>query len=126
MAPSQDTLLVTAAVVAILVGVMVYNRQVAAKAKGRVAAGGPAAMPSGDPILQRYVHHDGAIVGQAIAVDGDRVILRQGTTLKAVPRTQLDPSPDGLKLVGAIDWAQAERDGALWGERGEASPTEPK
>lgn len=65
-------------------------------------------------LLCQFVHHDGAIVGETVAVDGDQLILKQAGVFKAVPRAQVAPEGDDLRLAGTIDWAAAEAAGAAW------------
>jgi len=114
MAFTQETILAVAGVLVILLGVVFYNNM---RAMQPVARPPGATAASRDPILQRYVHHDGAVVGQAVAVMGDRVLLRQGNVHKAVPRAQLEPAGDELRLMGTVDWMECEKEGAELAQR---------
>lgn len=113
MALATADILTIAAVIVIVLGVIFYNNLQAAQAARRATA----ASPRADPILRRFVHHEGAVVGQAIAVQGDRVLLRQGTVHKAVPLAQLERDGDDLRLLGTVDWMDAEKDGSAWAQR---------
>ncbi len=119
MAFDQLTILTILGVLAILVGVVFFNNMRAM----RPAAKAVPTTPAGEPILQRYVHHEGAVVGQAIAVEGDKVLLKQGNVHKAIPLAQLERSGDELRLLGTVDWLDCEKDGAAWAERLAAANT---
>lgn len=120
MALSSTDLLSVAGVVVILVGVMVYNALRAAKARPAATEpaggifGGPA---TGPDVLHRYVQHGGAIIGQAVAVEDGRVLLRQGTTHRAVPGSKLERAGNELRLVGDLDLSASETEGAAWAAR---------
>ncbi|MES2155914.1 MAG: DUF5749 family beta-barrel protein [bacterium] len=104
---TREQIVAVAGVLAILLGVIVYNNLRAMRPKAKATA-----PDVKDPIIGRYVHHEGAVVGQAIAVHGDRVLLKQGNIHKAVPRAQLEPVGDELRLMGTVDWMDAEKEGA--------------
>jgi hypothetical protein len=118
-----------AAVLVVLLAVLVYNHfrtrhgdtpqpQAAAdaaaapKSKGR---SGPE--PTVDPLLSRFAHHEGEVVGETVAVEGDNLILKQAGVFKAVPRAAASLDGTEVKLTGAIDWDQARAQGAGWLER---------
>ncbi len=136
MAFSQDQLLTLAGVLAILFGVIVYNNVMALRGKGRVAGTAPftppepkpaaaaADAPMVDPLLVKFAHHEGSVVGETVAIDGDKLILKQAGTFKSVPKAQAEVKSDEVVLTGPIDWTQAEIDGAAWyaAKRSEADP----
>jgi hypothetical protein len=120
MALSSTDLLSVAGVVVILVGVMVYNALRAAKARptGAGPAGGSfGGAVTGPDVLQRYVQHGGAIIGQAVAIEDGRVLLRQGLTHRAVSEAKLERAGNELRLVGDIDLVASEAEGAAWAAR---------
>jgi hypothetical protein len=112
---TQEEILSVAGVLVILVGVVVYNNMRAMRPRP-AAAVNPTATTE-QPIVGRYVHHEGAVVGQAVALEGSRVLLRQGNVHKAVPLEQLERVGDELRLMGTIDWMESEREGSQWAAR---------
>lgn len=134
MALDNTQLLTLAGVLVILFAVIVYNNVMAARARAKTAG---TASTSGaglgsrstssapvDPLLVKFARHEGSIVGESVALDGDRLILKQAGVFKAVPKAQARVEGDDLVLTGAIDWTQAAADGAAWhaGHRAEAVP----
>lgn len=135
MALDNTQLLTLVGVLVVLFAVIVYNNVAAARARGKgkdasPASGGSSATRSSttgapvDPLLVKFARHDGSIVGESVALDGDRLILKQAGVFKAVPKAQARVEGDDLVLTGAIDWAKAAADGAAWhaGHRAEAVP----
>lgn len=134
MALDRTQLLTLVGVLAILFAVIVYNNIVAARARSGAARGtgtksGKAASSSAssapvDPLLVKFARHDGSVVGETVALDGDRLILKQSGVFKSVPRAQAEVHGDEVVLTGAIDWTQAAADGAAWhaGHRAAAVP----
>ncbi len=134
MALTQGQLLTMAGVLLLLFAAIVVNNVLAARA--RIAARGPKAShaPSSgssssasgpvDPLLVKFARHEGSVVGEGIAIDGDRLILKQGGVFKAVPRALAEVHGDEVVLTGSIDWEKAVADGAAWhaGHRAEAIP----
>ena len=126
-----DSQLVTlAGVLGILLVAIVVNNVLAANARSKARAGGqaPAASASAsssspvDPLLVKFARHEGSVVGEGIAIDGDRLILKQGGVFKAVPRAQAEVRGDEVVLSGAIDWDKAVADGAAWHAGHRAAP----
>jgi nitrogen fixation protein FixH len=104
-------------VLAILLGVIVYNNVAAALATRRRAAAAPAA----SPWMGRHVQFEGDVVGEVVAEEGDRLILRRGDRTLAVPRAQV--RPQGLDLsLASFDRAAAQAEGEAWQARGGAAP----
>ncbi len=118
MATSQETILSVVGVLVIVLAVVFYNN---VRAMRETRSRNPNTVVA-QPILQRYVHHEGSVVGQAIAIERDQVLLRQGTVHKVVPLAQLEKSGDDLRLLGTVDWMDAEREGAAWAARIAAAP----
>jgi hypothetical protein len=117
MAFSQSDLLTIGGVLALLGAVIVYNNFRAARAK---AAATPATVavaleaPGTHPLLGRFVQHEGGIVGEVVAVDGERTILRQSGVHYAVPVARLEPRGGDLALVGPFDREAARLAAADW------------
>jgi hypothetical protein len=102
-------------VLVVLLGVIVYNNVAAARATRRTA---PAPSPGW---VGRHVHFEGDVVGEVVAEEGDRLILRKGDSTLAVPRSQV--RPQGLDLgLKAFDGAAALAEGAAWASRNGAAP----
>ena len=127
MALTQAQLLTMAGVLVILFAVIVYNNIEAARAR-KAARGGAKGSSSAtssspvDPLLVKFARHDGMVVGEGIAIDGDRLILKQAGVFKSVPRAQAEVRGDEVVLTGAIDWDKAIADGAAWHAGHRAAP----
>ena len=138
MALTNAQLGTMAAVLIILFAVIVFNNVVAARDRMRARAGtapgdaapGKASSSSSasstsepvDPLLVKFARHEGSVVGETVATDGDRLILKQGGTFKSVGRSQAEVRGDEVVLTGPIDWAKAEADGAAWHAGHRAAP----
>ena len=132
MALSEGQLLTMAGVLGILLVAIVVNNVLAANARSKARTGGgkgPSTSSSSsgssspvDPLLVKFARHEGSVVGEGIAIDGDRLILKQGGVFKAVPRAQAEVRGDEVVLTGAIDWDKAIADGAAWHAGHRAAP----
>ena len=109
---ATEQLVTVGGVLAILIGVMVYNTLAASrKPIVPVAAPGPAAAAA--VWVGRYVQHEGDIVGQVVAVDGDLVIVRKGASWLGIPKAAV--REQGLDLgATAYDAAAAAAAGSAW------------
>lgn len=120
MALGQGQLLTAAGVLAVLFLVLLVNQVSAAQARRRAqpaaAPGAPPADGPVHPLLVKFARHEGSIVGETVALDGDRLVLKQAGTFKAVPAAQARVDGDDVVLEGEIDWAAAERAGQEWHE----------
>ncbi len=118
MAFSQMELLTVAGVLVLLFGIIVYNNARAAKATRALAAAKagmtPEEMSAPKPWPGRYLQHEGDVLGQVVAVEGERVIVRKGATVLSVPKAQVREQGADLGLTGSFDAAAAEREGASW------------
>ncbi len=119
MATSTEQLVATAATAAILLLVMFYNN-----ARARNAPAVPANEPSTDPILCKFVHHEGRVVGETVALAGADVVLKQAGEFKLVPRNQIESEGEDLVVKGYVDWNAARTAGSSWlaSRRKEADP----
>ncbi len=113
---SQTELLTVGGVLGLLFTVIVYNQMRAAKVMraAHAEASGIAPAITGKPWPGRYLQHEGDILGQVMAVEGETVIVRKGATTLAVPRVQVREQGADLGLMGAFDAAAAERAGEAW------------
>ncbi len=107
--PETVRILSLAGVAAILIGVMVYNQLAPAKAVSQVKA-----EPEGPSLIAKFVHHQGSVVGETIAEDGDHLILKQAGVFKAVPKAQAKPDGGDVRLEGDVDWDEAIAKGMAW------------
>ncbi|MEK6985974.1 MAG: DUF5749 family beta-barrel protein [Candidatus Thermoplasmatota archaeon] len=116
MALSQTEILTVAGVLVLLFAVILTNNFRAAKATRalKAAQAGADAAPTNKPWLGRYLQHEGDIVGQVVAVEGERVIVRKGTINLAIAKSQVREQGADLGVVGTFDLAAAERDGVGW------------
>ena len=115
MALTETQLWTVLAVLVVLLAVIVYNNLSAGQRRRRDGKDGPE--PSVSPFLAKFVQHEGSIVGEVVALDGDRLVLKQSGAFKSVPTAQARAEGDEVLLTGPIDWDAALRDGAAWLER---------
>lgn len=120
MALGQTQLYTVAGVLVILFAVIVYNNVAAMRARIQSRQATQAAGTSHDgpvhPLLVKFARHDGSIVGETVAIDGERLILKQAGSFKAVPIAQAEVKGDDVILTGMIDWAAAAQAGTAWHE----------
>lgn len=117
MASGDTQLYTVAGVLAILFAVILYNNLSAMKARAQARqAKAPGHEGPVHPLLVKFARHEGSIVGETVALDGDRLILKQAGTFKAVPVAQAEVKGDDVLLTGLIDWAAAAQAGAAWHE----------
>ncbi len=124
MSATSDQLLAAASVLAIVIGIMVYNMLAAArKPTAATAQTGEASASVAAPktLVGRYLQHEGDVVGQVVAIDGEAVIVQKGAHHWAIPKTQVREQGLDLGLVGTVDAAAFEAAGALW-KAGQAGP----
>jgi hypothetical protein len=110
-----------AGVLAVLFVVIVLNNVAAMRARSKArsaAAAGPGGEGAGavHPLLVKFARHEGSVVGETVAIDGDRLVLKQAGVFKAVPMRQAEVKGDDVVLTGAIDWPAAEAAGREWHE----------
>jgi hypothetical protein len=123
MAFDQTQLLTLAGVLLILFAVIVGNNVSAARSRGRAKAAAGASGTAGaggdtvvHPLLVKFARHEGSVVGETVAIDGDRLVLKQAGTFKSVPLAQAQEKDGEVVLSGGIDWAAAEQAGTAWHE----------
>ena len=121
MAFGQTQVVTLAAVLTILFAVLVFNNVAAMRTRARARKGGEGASGSsgGDavhPLLVKFARHDGSVVGETVALDGDRLVLKQAGVFKAVPAAQAKVEGGEVVLTGPIDWPAAEQAGLAWHE----------
>lgn len=116
MATTDTQLYTVAGVLAILFLVILYNNVAAmrARSKARQANQPPGHEGPVHPLLVKFARHEGSIVGETVAIDGDRLIVKQAGSFKAVPVTQAKVEGDDVVISGSVDWAAAEKAGAEW------------
>jgi hypothetical protein len=108
VALSNVELLTVLGVLLVLLGVIVYNNVMAAVATRRRARA-----DSGSSWVGRHVHFEGDVVGEVVAEEEGRLLLRKGGQALAVPRAQV--RPQGLDLsLRSFDREAALADGAAW------------
>ena len=115
MATTDTQLYTVAGVLVILFAVILYNNIAAMRARLQARqAQAPGHEGPVHPLLVKFARHEGSIVGETVAIDGDRLIVKQAGTFKAVPVAQAKVEGDDVVLSGAIDWPAAEKAGAEW------------
>jgi hypothetical protein len=131
VALTNEQLGTMAAVLVILFAVIVFNNVLAAQARIRARNGGTAAASGKsssstssepvDPLLVKFARHEGSVVGETVALDGEALILKQAGAFKSVARSQAEVEGEEVVLTGPIDWRQAEADGAAWHAKNRAA-----
>ena len=118
MALGQTQLYTVAVVLAILFAVILYNNVAAMRARmqARQAKATPGHEGPVHPLLVKFARHEGSIVGETVAIDGDRLILKQAGAFTAVPIAPAAVEGEDVVLAGAIDWESAAKAGAAWHE----------
>lgn len=122
VALDQGQLLTLAGVLVILFLVIVVNNVAAMKARAQARPGaasgtGAAEASSSEPVhplLVKFARHEGSVVGETVALDGDHLILKQAGMFKSVPRAQAEVKGEDVVLTGHIDWPAAATKGAEW------------
>src|SRR5687767_10158810 len=114
MGLSQAQLLTLVGVLLILFLVVFWNNVTAARARRQGFQGQPGTGNAGgssgtsghavDPLLVKFARHEGSVVGESVALDGDDVILKQAGEFKAVPRAQCEVVGEEIVVKGAVDW----------------------
>ncbi len=122
MALTQTQLYTVVAVLAVLLGIILYNNVMASRARRKKGANEPE--PSVSPFLAKFVQHEGSVVGEVVALDGERLIVKQAGVFKAVPKAQAKAEGDEVVLTGAIDWNEAVQQGTAWYAKNRAAPAE--
>ena len=118
MAFDNQQLLTLVGVLVILFAVIVFNNVMAARSRGKARAA-VAGSGEGDvvhPLLVKFARHEGSVVGETVALDGDRLVLKQAGVFKSVPASQAEVRDGEVVLTGAIDWPAAEQAGMAWHE----------
>ncbi|MBI2077680.1 MAG: hypothetical protein HYT80_04815 [Euryarchaeota archaeon] len=104
-------LLVFAVIVAILIRMSMRARQ--AEAQQTMSQESP-----GEKMLLRFVEDEkGTRVGETVAVEADKMIVKAPGGFLAIPVAQLSESGPGLKLTGTFDEAAAKKEGEAWREK---------
>ena len=118
MAYDQTQLYTVAGVLAILFAVILYNNIAAMRARVQAKQAKASGGHEGPvhPLLVKFARHDGSIVGETVAIDGDRLILKQAGSFKAVPISQAEVQGDDVVITGVVDWGTAAQQGTAWHE----------
>ncbi len=117
MPDDQTVLYSLLGVLLILLAVLMYNNQ-RAKAASTMAPSGSDEDEGDleDPMLLKFVRHEGSVVGETVARDGDKLILKKAGVFKAVPLAAAAVAGDEVVLEGDIDWDAAKAAGMAWHE----------
>lgn len=109
---------ITLAGVALLVYLM---WTLARKARPVAETPAPAAAPADEAhegLLLRFVTDEqGNRLGETVAVDGDRVVLKVKDGFVAVPADKIKAAGSSLQLDYGVDWTEAKQVGEAWRER---------
>ncbi len=114
-----------AAVFVIILAMMIYNQMVAKRAA--TSASGASAPRAGKSskasesdardYLSRFVVHNGNVVGEVVAMDGEDLILKHSGQYRAVAVADVQTTSDEIHVRGELDWNLAESRGQAWLER---------
>lgn len=69
-----------------------------------------------NPMLCKFVSHEGGIVGEVVAIEETTLILKQSGQFKSVPRASAHLHGDEVHLTGDVDWNASLAAGATWKE----------
>ncbi len=116
MTEHQTTLYTLLAVLAILVAVLMYNNSRARREADRPADSAEDERGVDDVWLLKFVRHEGDVVGETVAREGDHLILKQAGVFKTVPTALATVAGDEIVLRGDIDWDAATAEGMRWHE----------
>src|SRR5688500_12396608 len=113
MATTDTQLYTVAGVLVVLFAVILYNNVMALRARSKARQASKAAGHEGPvhPLLVKFARHEGSVVGETVAIDGDRLIVKQAGSFKAVPVAQAAVQGDDVVITGPVDWAAAEKAG---------------
>ncbi len=100
-----------AAVGVLIVGVTLFNARMA---KREQEAGPKEEGPSRHDYLVKFARHEGNVVGESVATEGDHLILKQAGVFKSVPLAAATIVGDEIVLAGDIDWPAAIEAGNVW------------
>lgn len=104
-----------AGVFVIVLAMMVYNQMVA---KRNVAkSGSDNDRPSAGEYLSRFVVHEGDVVGEVVAREGDHLIVKHQGQFRSVPVAATKIANEEVHVQGAMDWDAAATAGQAWLER---------
>lgn len=105
----------------IVLALMVYNQMVAKRNAAGVGGAGrrgrDAERPSAGEYLSRFVVHEGDVVGEVVARDGDDLIVKHQGVFRAVPVAATRIANDEVHVRGDMDWDAAAGKGQEWLER---------
>lgn len=101
-----------AGVFVIILAIMVYNQMVAKRTAN--GSGSDNDRPSAAEHLSRFVVHDGDVVGEVVAREGDNLIVKHQGTFRAVPVAITKIANDEVHIQGAMDWEAATAAGQKW------------
>ncbi len=108
-------LVMGAAVVVVIALVAAANRMMSkANPLGEGQAAGDDDGHSVDPMLCKFVAHEGNTVGETVAFDGERMILKDHGVFMAVDRSLATLDGETVVIQGYVDWDAAKEAGASW------------
>jgi hypothetical protein len=111
-----------AGVFVIILAMMLYNQTVA-KRNATTAGAGPADSgkvstgADASTYLSRFVVHEGDVVGEVVAKDGDQLVLKHLGHFRTVPEAGVKIINGEVHVLGEMDWNSAEHRGQDWLER---------
>lgn len=113
MLDDQTVTYTLAAVGLLVVGMVVYNQRMAGREQAAAATDDG---PSRSDYLVKFARYEGSVVGETVALDGDRLILKQAGVFKSVPVALAKVVGDEVVLTGDIEWSSAIEAGTAWHE----------
>ncbi len=101
---------ILAGVLIIILSMVGYNHFAGVRAAGPKKDDGP----SVDPMLSRFVVHDGDVVGEVMAIDEGHLIIKHKGAFRSVPVESAVLKEDEVHIVGDVDWDLAATAGQAW------------
>jgi hypothetical protein len=71
----------------------------------------------GDLLLKFVVDADGTRRGETVAVDGQRLIVKDGPVFFSAPLDAFEARGEDVAVTGPVDWEAAKVEGEAWRER---------
>ena len=106
----ESSTLALVGVAAVVIAMMFLNQSLTRRAREHA----PMSEAPAQGLLLKFAQHEGSIVGETVALDGEHLILKQAGVYKAVPVAQAKEHDGEVRIDGTVDWNEAIQLGAAW------------